>query len=97
MATVEYLGSGNDDGVLLGRSTTDKIGFYGLATPIVQPSATAQSAVATTALTTITDIVTTASLTGAFNSVVTRVTALITLVNQMRSDLVSLNLLKGSA
>lgn len=38
---VEYVGSGNDDGVNLGRSTTDKIGFYGLATPIVQPSVTA--------------------------------------------------------
>ena len=37
---VEYLGSGNDDGVLLGRSATDKIGFYGLATPIVRPSVT---------------------------------------------------------
>jgi hypothetical protein len=37
---VEYLGSGNDDGVLLGRSSTDKIGFYGLATPIVRPSVT---------------------------------------------------------
>jgi hypothetical protein len=37
---VEYLGSGNDGGVNLGRSTTDKIGFYGLATPIVQPSVT---------------------------------------------------------
>lgn len=37
---VEYVGSGNDDGVNLGRSTTDKIGFYGLATPIVQPSVT---------------------------------------------------------
>lgn len=40
MAT-EYLGTGNDDGVILGRSTTDKIGFYGLATAIVQPSVTA--------------------------------------------------------
>ena len=37
---VEYLGTGNDDGVLLGRSSTDKIGFYGLATPIVRPSVT---------------------------------------------------------
>ncbi|MFA9205002.1 MAG: hypothetical protein ACEQSH_00955 [Bacteroidia bacterium] len=37
---VEYLGTGNDDGVLLGRSATDKIGFYGLATPIVKPSVT---------------------------------------------------------
>lgn len=37
---VEYLGTGNDDGVNFGRATTDKIGFYGLATPIVQPSVT---------------------------------------------------------
>jgi hypothetical protein len=40
MATPEYLGSGLPDGVNLGRATTDKIGFYGLATPIVQPSVT---------------------------------------------------------
>lgn len=38
---VEYLGTGNDDGVILGRSSTDKLGFYGLATAIVQPSVTA--------------------------------------------------------
>ena len=37
---VEYLGSGNDDGVVMGRSATDKLGFYGLATPIVKPSVT---------------------------------------------------------
>ena len=37
---VEYLGSGNDDGVILGRSATDKIGFYGIATPIAKPSVT---------------------------------------------------------
>lgn len=37
---VEYLGTGNDDGVNHGRSATDKIGFYGLTTPIVRPSVT---------------------------------------------------------
>ncbi len=37
---VEYVGTGNDDGVLLGRASTDKIGFYGLTTPIVRPSVT---------------------------------------------------------
>ena len=36
---VEYLGTGNDDGVNFGRST-DKIGFYGLTTPIVKPTCT---------------------------------------------------------
>lgn len=40
---VEYLGTGNDDGVDLGRSTTDKIGFYGLATPISQRAGAAQA------------------------------------------------------
>ncbi len=48
---VEYLGSGNDDGVNFGRSSTDKIGFYGLTTPIVQPAMTAvATATATTTL-----------------------------------------------
>lgn len=36
---VEYLGTGNDDGVNFGRSD-EKIGFYGLTTPIVKPTCT---------------------------------------------------------
>lgn len=36
---VDYLGTGNDDGTNFGRSD-DKIGFYGLTTPIVKPSFT---------------------------------------------------------
>jgi len=48
---VEYVGSGNDDGVNIGRSATDKVGFYGLTTPIVQPAITAvATATATTAI-----------------------------------------------
>jgi hypothetical protein len=39
----EYLGTGNDDGVDLGRSASDKIGFYGLATPISQRAGAAQA------------------------------------------------------
>lgn len=31
----------NPDGTRLGQSSTDKLGFFGLATPIVQPSVTA--------------------------------------------------------
>ena len=92
----KQLSDGHADGVKLGQSTTDLVGFYG-TTPCDQPAAAAQSAVPTTALTTITDIVTTASVTGAFNSVAARVGALCTLVNQMRTDLVELGLLKGSA
>jgi hypothetical protein len=39
----EYLGTGNDDGVDLGRSASDKIGFYGLATPISRRAGAAQA------------------------------------------------------
>jgi hypothetical protein len=39
----EYLGTGNDDGVVLGRATSDKIGFYGLATPISQRAGAGQA------------------------------------------------------
>ncbi len=94
---VEYLGTGNDDGVNHGRSTTDKIGFYGLATPIVQPSATAQSAVATTAITTLITTPTATDIAVAVNSLISRVDALVTLGNSLRSGLVAVNLLKGSA
>lgn len=38
---VEYLGTGNDDGMIIGRSSTAKLGFYGLSTAIVRPSITA--------------------------------------------------------
>jgi hypothetical protein len=62
---VEYLGSGNDDGVLLGRSTTDKVGFYGLATPIVQGATVTTLATTPTA----TDIAT------AVNSIISRLRA----------------------
>lgn len=39
MVSPEYIGSGQPDGVNFGRSD-DKIGFYGLATPIVKPTCT---------------------------------------------------------
>ena len=38
--SVDYLDKGNDDGTNFGYATTSKIGFYGLATPIVQPTVT---------------------------------------------------------
>ena len=40
MADYQYLDNGNDDGTILGQSSTAKVGFYGTA-PIVQPSVTA--------------------------------------------------------
>lgn len=48
---VEYVNKGGPDGANFGQSTTDKIGFYGLTTPIVQPAITAVgTTTATTAL-----------------------------------------------
>ena len=48
---VRYLDDGNDDGTNFGQSSSSKIGFYGLTTPIVQPALTAAitTAVATSA------------------------------------------------
>lgn len=96
MAIIKQLSDGGPDGSSFGQSVTDKVSLYG-KTPVVQPAATAQSAVATATLTTITDIVTTASMTGAFNALVTRVTALTVLLNQVRSDLIDVGNIKGSA
>lgn len=38
MANTKQLSDKGPDGTLLGQSSTDKIGFYGLATPIARPS-----------------------------------------------------------
>jgi hypothetical protein len=37
---IHYLGDNGPDGTVLGLSSTEKIGFFGVATPIVQPSVT---------------------------------------------------------
>ncbi len=48
---VRDLGDGRPDGTRLGQSATEKIGFFGLTTPIVRPSITAvTTTTATTAL-----------------------------------------------
>ena len=50
MAT-EYLDSGNDDGSTIGRSSSSKLGFFGLSTPVVRPAIVAiATATATTTL-----------------------------------------------
>lgn len=51
MATIDYIGDNGPDGSLIGKSSTSKLGFYGLTTPIVRPSVTwPNTATATTAL-----------------------------------------------
>ena len=100
------------DGNLLGQSTSDLIGFYGLSTRIAQPSSASQATVSATAVTAIgTTTLSAANTSGVFGfasstagqALVTRVdqlqvdvAAAIVLVNQLRDDLVSLNLIAGS-
>ena len=96
------------DGDVLGKSG-GKAGFYGLATPIVQPTHASQAAVTITA---VTAVATTATITTAAHgfatgthgdAVVRRVSQLRTdmvalgaLVTQLRAALVNLNLIAGS-
>ena len=48
---VHYLDDGNDDGTVLGQASTTKLGFFGIATPVVRPAITAVgTTTATTAL-----------------------------------------------
>lgn len=77
--------NGNPDGTTFGGSTTEKISFYGVTT-VVQPSSASQAAVTGTVTTTATT-----------TALATDVAALIVLANQLRSELVTLGLLKGSA
>ena len=93
---VQELSDKGPDGTRLGQSTTDLVAFWG-KTPVDQPAHTDQFAVTSSALTTITDIVTTASMTGAINAAVARVNSLSLFAYQLRADLVEVGIIKGSA
>lgn len=105
---VKQLSDGGPDGTKLGQSSTDLIGFWG-ATPAVQPSATNQAAVTSTAITAPSNTASTSTtpfgfttstqftaLLTAVNSMVAVVNSLTVSQNQFRSDLVTLGLVKGS-
>jgi hypothetical protein len=78
----------SDGGYTVGQSTADKIGFYGLATPIAQRAGSAQAAVTTTAAT---------STTPYGYATSAQADAIVTLVNELRAALVALNLIKGAS
>jgi len=80
MTQVVYLSDGCPDGINFGRSD-DKIGFYGLTTPIAQQDFTAAE---------LSTVMTTATPWGFASS--TTAQALISLVNEIRAKLVALNL-----
>lgn len=83
----EQLSYNAPDGAQFGKAATEKLGFYG-ATPVVQPTSASQAAVATTLS------VSTAGIFGFTTS--TQANAIVTLVNQLRADFVTLGLIKGS-
>lgn len=75
------------DGTILGQSaTSSKIAFWG-ATPVVQPTSASQAAVAT-------DAATTGAATYGFTSA--QANGIVRLLNQIRADLVTVGLIKGS-
>ena len=82
---VQYLNDGRPDGCYVGQDSSDKIGFYG-TTAVTQPASASQAAAAATTTTTATT-----------TALETDLDALRVLVNQLRSELVTLGLIKGSA
>lgn len=96
MAIGKQLSDNNPDGTSIGQSSTDKVSFWG-ATPVVRPTGTSQSAVATTAITTLATTPTATDIAVAVNSLIARQAAAVTLVNQLRADLVTVGVIKGSA
>lgn len=85
---VYQVGDGNPSGTNMGRAATgEKISFFD-ATPIIQPTSGDQAAVSTS---------NPLAISSGFGFATTaQMTALVTLVNRIRTDLVSLGLLKGS-
>jgi hypothetical protein len=78
--------AGTTTGVKIGTADTQKLSFYN-ATPVVQPAGADQAAVATTGATDVTP----------FGYTEAQANAIVTLVNEMRSVLVNLGLMKGAA
>lgn len=80
---VKQASDARSDGYQVGQSTTDKVGFYGTS-PAAQPSSASQASVSMQ-----TTATTTALRTDLDNTA--------TLVNQLRSEMVTLGLIKGSS
>lgn len=72
---VTYLGTNSSDGTVVGKSTGEKVAFYGKS-PVAQPADSAQAAL-TSGDSTVSEIK--------------------PLINQLRSDLVTMGLIKGSS
>lgn len=80
--------SDTGDGTKVGSATSDKLGFYGLSTPIVCPTMS-NAAVATTSTTVMTTYVSSFGF-----STSTATLAVVNLLNEIRAKLVALGLVQ---
>lgn len=76
---VEYVGNGGSGGTVLGHSSAELIGFYGVASPAAQPQLSATAAVATTA------VINSSISSSCFGYTSAQATAIISLVNAIRA------------
>lgn len=95
---IEKLGRNPTDGVVVGQSAAAKVGFYG-ATPIAQPSATAQGAITDASGGTAAATNGVLTLTATYNSAIlgNAIATLAAQGNALRAALVSVGIIKGSA
>lgn len=75
---VEYVDRGGTDGACFGKSSTEKIAFYG-TTPVVQPSAN-------------TDVTTSVTTSATTTNLASTVSDIVTLVNAINGNLQTLGL-----
>lgn len=97
MATKRIIEAGGlfPDGVLIGQ-TSEKVAFLG-ATPVVQPADADQAAITDSSGGTADGTVAAVSGSGADADINNNFAEVVTLLNQLRADLVTLGLIKGSA
>lgn len=86
MATVEQVTYNSPDGATVGKSTTEKISFYGV-TPIVQRSGADQAALT----------LTTATVGGYGFTTATAMNTAVALLVELRAALVAIGVIKGSS
>ena len=88
--------AGTTTGVKVGTATTQKLGFYN-ATPIVQPAGANQAAITNSTGGTADGTLAAVSGSGADTNINNNFTELHTLLNEIRTALVNLGLIKGAA
>lgn len=93
-ATTRQLSDQNSQGTVLGVSASDLIAFYGQAA-VSQPTSSAQAAVTATSVAAAMSTPTGAVTVWGYSTAAIA-NGIVTLVNELRADLVNLGLIKGS-